>query len=1119
MKHILLASFFLFTFCSYAQIEYSYNSDAANTPSWAKLMYTEGADPGKVKTAYEAFYKKNEFVKNKHTQFYKRWMRNISRHSSVHELKSAGSANWQCIGPFDFDQDAASRSYACGSAHVYTAKQSLSNTNVLYAGTATAGLFKTTDKGANWNCLTEFMGIGTVYALEIDNLDENIIYFVAEGDLYKSTNGGATWNIIGDPSFQSIDLSTSDIVSHPSNNNTILLADDNGLFKTTDGGNNWISIMSGDFQEIEFHPTNSNIVYAVKQVNNKTEFYKSVDAGNTFNLSISGWPNPATSDEQKRTEIAVSPDMPNRVVALATGSANGGSGLYGIYVSDDMGSTWTFRCCGPQPAGAPDTTNMNLMGWSDQGTDDGGQYYYDLALDIDPSNGNKIHVGGVNHWISTDGGYTFTCPAKWSHPDKDEYVHADIHDIRFYGNDLWISCDGGLFYSNNGGDNIDKMMYGISGTDFWGFGVGFSDGEVMLGGTYHNGTLLKDNNVYLNGWLSTDGGDNIRGFVNFGNPRLIYSDYGGKTLSGDRTIANTSFSFNMQPNASYIIGESSQLEFHPECYNIAYAGVDTSLHISYNNGGSSYPLYHFNEKVTSVEVAWSDPNIIYVATWSSWWGTKKVWRSNDGGNSFTEITPTVSGQLWIPYDITVSGTDANTLWLARCSMYGGVQDAQGEEVFMSTDGGNTWTNLSTPTLDNINATNIEHQRGSDGGVYLGTHSNVYYRNNSMSDWQLYNSGLPTNAVSTQLVPYYKESKLRNGTNRSAWEVALYEQAPPVAQIAADRLTIDCFENTVQFVDHSAVTNNGTTWNWSFPGGTPSSSTIENPVVSYNTPGTYEVSLTVSDANGSSSQTITDFITFENNVIALDLTEDFESGVMPTENWKLPPAGFSWQNLDLDFGVDCNPTQAAYVNHYYINQVGGEAIFQSPQIDLTTANEPSLSFDHAYAQYSSGNVDGLRIEVTTDCGASWTTIFNKNGDSLATVTPQGSWWEPACGEWDSTTLDLAAFNGETISIRFVAINDYGNSFFMDNIQIIENNPSAITESTLNVAIYPNPNNGQFTIQCTEGFTLNLYHTNGQSVYKSPMKAGNNNVNLNLAAGIYIAELKGKDNISYQKISVQ
>ena len=50
----------------------------------------------------------------------------------------------------------------------------------------------------------------------------------------------------------------------------------------------------------------------------------------------------------------------------------------------------------------------------------------------------------------------------------------------------------------------------------------------MLGGTYHNGTLLKDNSTYNNDWISTQGGDNYRGFVNFGNPRKVYHDGGVK---------------------------------------------------------------------------------------------------------------------------------------------------------------------------------------------------------------------------------------------------------------------------------------------------------------------------------------------------------------------------------------------------------------------------------------------------------------------------------------------------------------------------------------------------------------------------------------------------------------
>ena len=63
------------------------------------------------------------------------------------------------------------------------------------------------------------------------------------------------------------------------------------------------------------------------------------------NLFSNGWPNPSSNDEQKRTEIAVSIAAPNKIVALATGAANGGSGLYGIYISYDKGENWTFRCC------------------------------------------------------------------------------------------------------------------------------------------------------------------------------------------------------------------------------------------------------------------------------------------------------------------------------------------------------------------------------------------------------------------------------------------------------------------------------------------------------------------------------------------------------------------------------------------------------------------------------------------------------------------------------------------------------------------------------------------------------------------------------------------------------
>ena len=151
--------FILFTFIltsATAQVEMKYNSNAENLPTWVQLMYADNPDEGEVINAYTDYYKKNELVKNKHTQYYKRWVRSLSRTTNIDNIKSKSKSTnqWECVGPWDFDKDANSRSYAPGSAHVYTVEQSISNPNILYAGTATAGAWKTTDKGDNWNLIT-----------------------------------------------------------------------------------------------------------------------------------------------------------------------------------------------------------------------------------------------------------------------------------------------------------------------------------------------------------------------------------------------------------------------------------------------------------------------------------------------------------------------------------------------------------------------------------------------------------------------------------------------------------------------------------------------------------------------------------------------------------------------------------------------------------------------------------------------------------------------------------------------------------------------------------------------------------------------------------------------------
>jgi PKD repeat protein/photosystem II stability/assembly factor-like uncharacterized protein len=1124
---------------AFAQHEKPYGTNA-NTPLWVQLMYSGTANEGEIVQAYESHYKTHPFVKNKHTQYYKRWLRNIARETlpqyntktfkenqqhyleltqTLQDLKGP-SSQWQCIGPFDFDLKAESQSYAAGAAHVYTVEQSISNPNVLYAGTATAGVWKTIDKGQNWTQLTNDMLFTSVFSIEIDHTDENTVYFEGGGSVYKTTDGGTTWNLLNDVILTSVIHDVMDLVMHPTNNQILFLASDQGFYRSLDAGASWTQQLSGAFQELEFHPTNPDIIYCVEQSGNRTYLHRSDDGGNNFALKINGWPAPISTDEQNRTEIAVSLAAPDNVYALATGEANGGSGLYGIYVSTDTAETWTFQCCGPQPGGPASLTNQNLMAWAKDGTDDGGQYYYDLALEVSETDPNKIHVAGVNHWISTDMGATFTCPSAWYDSDFDEYVHADIHDIRYFGNDLWFACDGGIFYSSNGGDTITPMMNGIAGTDFWGYGAGFQNGDVMLGGTYHNGTLLKDGNTYINGWISTGGGDNVLGHVNFGDDRKAVHDYGGKILSGDRTQPITNFQFDSLPSVTYITGASSEIVNDPRCYNIAYIGNGTGLYKTTDFGTTFQLVHSFGGQVAAIEVAWSDPDVMYISTYPGWWSTKEIWRTNDGGITWTDITPTnaqITNEDWVPYDLAVSSTDANTVWMARTSQYNGYPDMDGYNVFKSSNGGTTWNTYSTPTLDGESIVNIVHHRGTNGGVYIGTRRAVYYRNSSLTDWQLFNNNLPAVTHSTKLVPYYKGGKLRNGTNRSAYEVDFYETAPPSAQIAADRFTADCLNESIQFIDHSALSNDNPMWQWTFQGGTPNSSTQQNPVVTYSTPGFYDVSLTVTDDYGTSTQDYVAFIEYTANTTA-SLQEDFETSFVPA-GWRLFNAAgtYNWQSFNATNGVNCTPTTVAFVDHYSIDQVGDEAELITSKVDMNGMAIPMLTYDYAYAQYGSGYEDGFRIEISNDCGTSWTMIYEEFGDSLQTVPPQGNWWEPACGDWQSMAFDLSAWSNDTIMVRFVAINDFGNNFFLDNINI--DDVTEIEEKPLeqNVQLYPNPTSGAFFLATMESVDVEIYSSEGRLIKTvNNLPAGQTQLNFEGTSGLYYIRIFSEDEVVLKKL---
>lgn len=162
------------------------------------------------------------------------------------------------------------------------------------------------------------------------------------------------------------------------------------------------------------------------------------------------------------------------------------------------------------------------------------------------------------------------------------------------------------------------------------------------------------------------------------------------------------------------------------------------------------------------------------------------------------------------------------------------------------------------------------QEGTNEGIYIGTRNAVYYRNANMSDWELYNTGLPARTHNVKMLPWYRNGKLRTATDRSIWESPFYEPSQPKAIPGVQKQYLFCNRDTAYFTDLSVLKETGATWTWNFPGGSPATSMIRNPKVVYNKPGIYDVSLIVHDVNGTDTAVVEGMIIADNRC-AIDST--------------------------------------------------------------------------------------------------------------------------------------------------------------------------------------------------------------------------------------------------------
>ena len=180
---------------------------------------------------------------------------------------------------------------------------------------------------------------------------------------------------------------------------------------------------------------------------------------------------------------------------------------------------------------------------------------------------------------------------------------------------------------------------------------------------------------------------------------------------------------------------------------------------------------------------------------------------------------------------------------------------------------------------------------------------------------------------------------------------------------------------------------------------------------------------------------------------VEYSEGFEGSQFPPPYYFITnnDAFIGWERTVIT-GVTGDTTQAMFMNNRFYNANGEEDIFQVVPIDLSTGNKPQLSFDVAYT-YRSSLKDGLRVELSTDCGETFETIYDKEGAQLATVPAQNGFFTPSQPDhWRKEKIDLTSYIGNTLVLRFININGRGNSLYLDNINVKEITPPVASFTT-------------------------------------------------------------------------
>jgi hypothetical protein len=635
--------------------------------------------------------------------------------------------------------------YNPGNGRINVVVNDPNDTNIIYVGSPSGGLWKSSDFGQTWTTAYDNIAVLGVSAIAVNPFNGDEL-FIGTGDrdagdtkaigILYSNDAGASFQPTGF-SHPASTLRVNDILINPVNPNSLIAANSQGIHQSYDKGATWSQRFSGaEIKNLEYRPGDTTVLYASGQA-----FYRSVNSGLSFSKVLNG-----IAHDTSRLELAVSPANANMVWVLASNAA---SRFGALFMSLDLGAS--FRLMSDTP---------NILGYATNGSDDKGQGWYDLAIAVDPENPAHVFAGGVNVWHSLDTGKTWQILSHWVFGNTYEYTHADIHHLGFSGNRLFCGSDGGVFYSPDKGESWVDLSEGLGITQFYRLGLYGPSDSLIAAGAQDNGS-----NLYRSGtWYHVFGADGMEADVRDDDPYVVYvssqngglriSIDGGETFQGIKPTGAT---------GNWV----TPFAVHPKKPTMITAAYDR-VYRSYNEGFDwiqiSNVLAGGGNTLRYLALAPSDTAVVYAAR-----GAVLYTTFNSGVNWASRVP---SGSYSIT-GITVDNMDAKRIWVSLSA-------SSGDKVMYSADGGLTWSDL-TGNLGNFGFNCITRRDNSPDALYLGTMSGVYYRDSLLGTWIDFSDGLP-NVEVAELEIHGQSGKLMAATyGRGIWESYLYGTAQGISE--------------------------------------------------------------------------------------------------------------------------------------------------------------------------------------------------------------------------------------------------------------------------------------------------------------------------------------------------